>query len=104
MEEKIAELQKQIDDSLAKSAAGNAGRWSDLMKNPGRKAIIIGVVLASLVHISGAYAIMAYAGTIFQGSGSIFKTNESALLVAVVQFIGTSMLPLLVERVGRKVK
>lgn len=36
------------------------------------------------------------------GSGSIFGNNESALFIGVVQFIGTSMLPLLVERIGRK--
>lgn len=45
---------------------------------------------------------ISYAGTIFQGSGSILSTNESALIIGVVQFFGTSMLPFLVERVGRK--
>lgn len=54
------------------------------------------------MHFSGSYAIISYAGTIFQGSGSIFSTNESALFIGIVQFVGTSMLPLLVERVGRK--
>lgn len=104
VEEKIAELRKQIVNSIEKRTIGSAGKWSDFRKNPGRKALIIGVALASLVQMSGAYAIMAYAGTIFQGSGSIMSTNGSALFVAVVQFVGTSLLPLLVERLGRKVK
>lgn len=102
VEEKIAELQHQINEALLKKSMAKAGKWSYL-KNPGRNAMIIGIVLSSLVHLSGAYAMINYAGTIFQGAGSIIQTNKSALVVGVIQLIGTSMLPILVERVGRKV-
>lgn len=68
VEEKIAQLRHQINDAVAKKATGNAGRWTDLIKNPGRKAMIIGIALASLMHFSGSYAMISYAGTIFQGS------------------------------------
>lgn len=102
VEEKIALLRHQINNSVTEKTTGNAGRWSELTKNPGRKAIVIGIAIASLMHFSGSYAMIAYAGTIFQGSGSILSSNESALVLGVIQFIGTSMLPLLVERIGRK--
>lgn len=102
VEEKIAQIRHQINDTVTKKVNNNAGRWSELTKNPGRKAIIIGISLASLNHFSGAYTMIAYAGTIFQGSGSIISANSSALMIGIVQFIGTSMLPLLVERIGRR--
>lgn len=62
VEERIAELRHQINDAVAKKANSNSGRWSDLIKNPGRKAMIIGIALASLMHFSGSYAMISYAG------------------------------------------
>lgn len=99
VEEQIAKLQHQINNEITKKSIDKAS----YLKNPGRKAMIIGLVLSSMVHLSGAYAMMNYAGTIFQGAGSIISTNESALIIGVIQFIGTCTLPFLVERVGRKV-
>lgn len=67
VEEKIAQLQHQINDAVAKKSINNSGNWSDLFRNPGRKAMMIGIALASLMHFSGSYAMISYAGTIFQG-------------------------------------
>lgn len=62
VEERIAELRHQINDAVTKKATASSGRWSDLTKNPGRKAMIIGLALASLMHFSGSYAMISYAG------------------------------------------
>lgn len=75
----------------------------DLLRNPGRKAIIIGIVLAALNHITGSYALISYTATIFKESGSMISPNESALVVGVIQLIGTFVVPVLIERSGRKV-
>lgn len=66
VDEKIAQVRHQIDVATAKKTTGNSG-WSDLTKNPGRKAMIIGIALASLMHFSGSYAMISYAGLIFKG-------------------------------------
>lgn len=65
--------------------------------------MIIGIVLAALNHITGSYALLSYTATIFKESGSIISPNESALVVGVIQLIGTFVVPVLIERSGRKV-
>lgn len=81
--------------------------WSELFKlliqNPGRKAITIGLVLCMLNHFSGNFVLLNYTANIFKMSGSVLSPNESALVVACVQFIGTCTVQVLVERAGRKV-
>lgn len=62
----------------------------------------IGIVLSIVNDFSGATALITFAATIFKASGSILSSNDSALIVAGIQFIGTSTLPFLVERIGRK--
>lgn len=52
----------------------------DLITNPGRKAMVIGIVLAALNHITGSYALLSYTATIFKESGSLITPNESALV------------------------
>lgn len=44
-----------------------------------------------------------YTGKILADSGSELPPNESAVIVGVIQLIGTSISLLLVDRVGRKV-
>lgn len=85
-------------------AAKRSVKWEDLTSNPGRKAIIIGVVLAISGHISGSFAIINYTATIFKKSGSEFlSANESALVIGVVQLVGVGIMLCLVERLGRKI-
>lgn len=43
-----------------------------------------------------------YTANIFELAGSVLHPNESALVVAVIQFIATCMVPVLIERAGRK--
>ncbi|KAG4076487.1 hypothetical protein HA402_014451 [Bradysia odoriphaga] len=78
-------------------------KLSDFLTNPGRKAMIIGIVLAALNQLSGAFVLIAYAGTVFQKSGSALSPNDSALIIGFIQLIGTFLVPLSIEWTGRKV-
>ena len=99
----IERLKHQIgDDGNQKKSL----EWSELSKlltrNPGKKALTIGIALTMLAHFSGNFALMNYTANIFEIAGSVLDPNESALIVSIVQFIATCMVPILVERAGRK--
>lgn len=74
--------------STEKKHTSQGFKWSDFAVNPGRKALIIGIVLAALNHITGSYALLNYTSLIFEASGSIMSANESSLIVGVIQLIG----------------
>lgn len=79
-------------------------KWEDLITNPGRKALTLGVILAVLGHVSGSFAIINYTAIIFKKSGSkILSADESALVIGIVQLVGVVIMLCLVERIGRKI-
>ena len=75
----------------------------DLVKNPGRKAMIIGVFVSVLGPLSGCGTIATYAGAIFGAAGSIISPNTSMIVVSIVQFIATMITCRFIERAGRRV-
>lgn len=81
--------------------------WHDLknmlLRNPGKKALIIGFGLYMIESFTGHFVLMNYTASIFKYAGSALPPNESALIVASVQFIGNLCVPVLVELTGRKV-
>lgn len=93
----------KVNDCSSEKMPGNTLKWQNLSSNPGRKALIIGVVLALLNHISGNFALINYAGTIFKESGSIISENESALVVGAILCFSTLVSPLFINRLGRRV-
>lgn len=103
IEIEIERLKKTLTENEQEKSNKSSLKSSDFMKNPGRKAMVIGMVLAALNHITGSYALLSYTATIFKESGSIISANESALIVGVIQLIGTFVVPVLIERSGRKV-
>lgn len=74
IQEEIERLKNQIgnyskfDDWSSDKPAGKMVEWKNIITNPGRKALIIGVVLALLNHVSGNFSLINYAGTIFKGN------------------------------------
>lgn len=103
----IARLKRQIgDDDSSINHTKKLLKWSEILRlvtrNPGRKAMIIGITLCLLAHFCGNYALMNYTANIFEMAGSFLVPNESALIVAAVQFIATCSVPYLIERAGRK--
>lgn len=77
-------------------------KWSDLMTNPGRKAMIIGITLASLNQLSGCFAMISYTATIFEAAGSATDPNTSAIIIGFVQLFGSFASIYLIDRAGRK--
>lgn len=100
----IEKLKRQIEST---NATGKTTKCSDLAKsltrNPGKKAMTIGIILAVLNHFSGNFALVSYTANIFQEAGSVLSPNLSALIVAVIQFFASCLVPVFVERTGRKV-
>lgn len=99
----IERLRSTLTNTEQINSSERSFKWSDFLTNPGRKALIIGVVLAALNNISGSYALLSYTAKIFEASGSVVSPNESALVVGVIQLIGTFIVPVITDKMGRKV-
>lgn len=100
IQHEIDHLQRLIGETKSNESSLN---WSEFLKNPGRKAMIITIMLALLCEFSGTIALTSYTATIFQESGSFMSPNESSIVVGVIKMIGALMAMFLVERTGRKV-
>lgn len=100
----IDSLMRAINGDDIKQDAKHSLKWSDLVTKPGSKALIIGIVLILLNQFGGCYAMMVYTATIFEMAGSNLTPNMSAMIVAIIQFVGTIVMTCLVDRVGRKVR
>lgn len=100
----VDRLRQQIGDQS--DSTKKSLKWSELMRlvsrNPGKKALIISIVLSMLTHFSGNFVLITYTANIFNMAGSVLHPNESALIVAGVQFVATCMVTVLIERAGRK--
>lgn len=78
-------------------------KLSHFTAKPARKALLIGIVLVSLNQFSGVSTMLIYTANIFQESGSSLSPNKSAIVVGVIQAIGSVTATNLVDRAGRKV-
>lgn len=82
-------------------------RWSDLLQNPARKAVIVCVFVTVLNVFSGIAALLCYTGVIFKESaGTDTSANAqamSAIIVASIQFFGSFITTNFVDRAGRRV-
>lgn len=95
-------LKSAIENEAKKCVKGSV-KWSDFLTGPARKAMIIGIVLSALNQLCGCFALLNYAGLIFEESGSTLSSNMSMIFVGLIQFIGSTSLLFLVDRAGRKV-
>ncbi|XP_031622894.1 facilitated trehalose transporter Tret1-like isoform X2 [Contarinia nasturtii] len=77
-------------------------KWCDLTSGAGRKAMTIGIVLAALNQLCGCFAMLQYTANIFKEAGSAMSPNMSAIVVGVIQLIGSYVTTALVDRTGRK--
>lgn len=101
-------LELEID--RLKSALGNSksvnnnSDWTPETTTIARRAMLTGIVLVVLYIYSGITPMTFYAATIFKETGSNLSANMSAIVVGVIQFVGTCVATQLCERIGRKVK
>lgn len=73
------------------------------MNNPGKKSLIIGIVLAVLIQLCGYSTIISFAGQIFEDAGSAMSTKTSSIIVGAILLVGSIVATVLVERMGRRV-
>lgn len=67
-----------------------------------RKALIIGLVLVAVNQLSGCFAFINYTAEIFMESGSSLTPNMSAIVVAVIQVVGSTISTLAIGKLSRK--
>ncbi|KAG4071907.1 hypothetical protein HA402_006068 [Bradysia odoriphaga] len=77
--------------------------WSAFNTPVARKAVFLGVALLALKQFTGNTTMLNYAGEIFKVSGSHLGPNMSAIIIGIIQLVGTFTPTLLVDRAGRKV-
>lgn len=68
-----------------------------------RKAVYLGMGLLALKQFTGNTTMLNYAGEIFKVSGSHLGPNMSAIIIGIIQLVGTFTPTLLVDKAGRKV-
>lgn len=93
----------QADAQAKRSGAESKLRWSDFTTRVARKAMVIGLVLATLNQLCGCFAMINYTAQIFQESGSDLSPNASAIVIGIIQLFGAYVSTILVDRAGRKV-
>lgn len=99
----MEKLKSSVGSSKTNGKTDNVFRWSDLVHGRGRKAMMIGIVLASIQQLCGCFAMLQYTVSIFEESGSAMSPNSSAIVVAAIQVLGSYFATFLVDRAGRKV-
>lgn len=75
----MKKLQGSLNDAEAQTTGNSSFGWSELFENPGRKAMTIGIVLASLNQFCGVFAMLQYTSDIFRDAGSSLSPNMSAI-------------------------
>ncbi len=95
--------EKEINE-IKISLEEEVGSISELFKPGLRKAMIIGVIISIFAQVVGIGAVIYYAPKIFIKAG--FETASSGLLatvmVGIVNFLGTIVSFLIIDRFGRK--
>lgn len=99
----MMKLKSSIGDSRSDESIEHVFKWCDLVRGRGGKAMLIGIVLASISQLCGCFAMLQYTANIFQEAGSSMSPNVSAIIVASILVFGSFFATFLVDRAGRKV-
>ncbi|KAG5667691.1 hypothetical protein PVAND_015663 [Polypedilum vanderplanki] len=75
----------------------------DFVEKSTLRGLSMSFFLTFIASFSGNFAIMTYTADIFESSGSSLKPNESAMIVAFIQFIGIYVASICVDKFGRKI-
>lgn len=68
-----------------------------------KKALFIAIMIIVINECCGSFILVSYTATIFATSGSVLSPNLSAIIVGFIQFIGTYISTIYIDRAGRKV-
>lgn len=78
-------------------------KWSDFTTGPARKAMTIGIVLIVINQFSGCVAMLNYTAFIFKEAQTNLSPNSAAIVIGVIELLGSYVAMNLVDRAGRKV-
>ncbi|XP_058794905.1 facilitated trehalose transporter Tret1-like isoform X1 [Phymastichus coffea] len=100
VEQELNKLQSQVEISKNSSKKGNI---SDFLKDRATsKGMIISFGLLGGQQLSGIFAMLSYAETIFQRAGSSVSSEIAPIIIGVIQILGSFVSTLLMERAGRR--
>lgn len=98
----IKKLKSVCNDATAKQAASSL-TWSDFTAVEARKAFISGIVLVVVNQFSGVFAMLTYTDTILKEANTSISPATSAIMISIIQLIGSYVPTVLSDRAGRKV-
>jgi SP family arabinose:H+ symporter-like MFS transporter len=97
-----ATARTQLDEIIATLHTGERN-WRALLRPGVRRALIVSLFLAVLVHVSGINTIIDYAPAIFQSAGWKMDTAlASTFLVGITELLFTVASLWMIDRYGRK--
>jgi MFS transporter, SP family, arabinose:H+ symporter len=97
-----ATARAQLQEIIATAHSGERN-WQALGRPGVRRALIMSVFLAILVHVSGINTVIDYAPAIFQSAGwKIDAALASTFLVGITEFVFTIASLWMIDRFGRK--
>lgn len=93
------EMKRQNDD------ANSMAKWHESLKIRDffNRSFVMSCILIAGHEINGVFTMTNYASVIFSESGSTLSPGMSSIIVAAIQFVGSYISCLLVDRLGRKV-
>ncbi|XP_058798089.1 facilitated trehalose transporter Tret1-2 homolog [Phymastichus coffea] len=98
VQKEIAQMQEEIDEAYRIETT-----WSDIFKNKvHRKAVILTSILMFFEEFTGIDVVLFYVEDIFRDAKTK-NTAISAIIIGVVQLLGSVLTPLIVDRSGRKI-
>jgi SP family arabinose:H+ symporter-like MFS transporter len=94
--------QLQLDE-IRRTQSSKARSWRGLLRPGVRRPLVVSVVLAVLIHVSGINTVIDYAPSIFQSAGwKIDTALASTFLVGITEFLFTLVSFWAIDRYGRK--
>lgn len=67
------------------------------------KPVVIAIMILLIMDFCGVFCMISYTAKIFTESGTEFHPNQAAVVVGIIQLIGTYVSTITVDHVGRKV-
>lgn len=91
-------------DAIRGALSAETGTFDELLRPGLRRALLIGVALASLGQVSGINSIIYYAPKIFLSAGmeEARAAMLATVLVGITNFVSTILSLLIIDRIGRK--
>jgi len=93
----------EIAGEIREALAGEEGRFSELLRPPFLRPLVIGVCLAALSQTSGINVVLVYLPEIFKASGlNASDAFSQSVLVSLVNILFSFVALWLIDRAGRR--